>query len=434
MNDPHFSPDDPRLTAYALGEIEEADRAAVEAALAANPTLRVNVDEIRATAAQLTAALAAEPMTETGSANEEREPFQTEQRLRVKPSFWAKLLRLPQSYYLIGTLSAAAFAVLVWRNQPEAHVPMAQKKYLAVTLPPAGEASNGNAVEEKAASPGGAAGSMAPAAVVVLPAVADEKQRVEDRTDAASPPMLAMSEPLAKEAKDGAALPEGAAANAPMKTEAAVVPSDELAASAVTATSRRTLAGAAADKSAEVKNKADDNEVVRLDAFTVATSHDGKAAAEKWLCRRTVARTQHRVVRLSTRQRVYRGCNRAVVDLLDRRRHGELRERQAFSAQRPPAAARCGAHRRAGELFPVPLRAADGRHAVCRLARSRLSAVGADASARAHRPERARGLERDAAGGEPGFPAGCFRLDERAQQAPAGEGIAAAARESPAAR
>ena len=61
MNDFRLLPDDPRLTAYALGELSGAERAAVEAALHENPALRLVVDEIRATAEQIESALAGEP-------------------------------------------------------------------------------------------------------------------------------------------------------------------------------------------------------------------------------------------------------------------------------------------------------------------------------------------------------------------------------------
>lgn len=54
---PALLPDDPRLTAYALDALDAADRAAVEAALAADPALRALVDETRAAAATLSAAL-----------------------------------------------------------------------------------------------------------------------------------------------------------------------------------------------------------------------------------------------------------------------------------------------------------------------------------------------------------------------------------------
>ncbi|MBL9088831.1 MAG: VWA domain-containing protein [Planctomycetia bacterium] len=52
-----MGPDDPRLTAYALDALDAADRAAVEAALAADLALRALVDETRAAAATLSAAL-----------------------------------------------------------------------------------------------------------------------------------------------------------------------------------------------------------------------------------------------------------------------------------------------------------------------------------------------------------------------------------------
>ena len=53
--------DDPRLTAYALGELEGDEAAAVAAAVAADPTLAAEVDAVRAFGAGLAAELAAEP-------------------------------------------------------------------------------------------------------------------------------------------------------------------------------------------------------------------------------------------------------------------------------------------------------------------------------------------------------------------------------------
>lgn len=57
-----LSPDDPRLTAFALGELEGEDRAAVAAAVAEHPELQELVQEIRRAADDLTAALASEPL------------------------------------------------------------------------------------------------------------------------------------------------------------------------------------------------------------------------------------------------------------------------------------------------------------------------------------------------------------------------------------
>ena len=50
-----------QLTAYALGELEGAERAAVEARLLSDPAAREEVDAARATARLLTAELAGEP-------------------------------------------------------------------------------------------------------------------------------------------------------------------------------------------------------------------------------------------------------------------------------------------------------------------------------------------------------------------------------------
>lgn len=59
-----LSPDDPRLTAFALGELEGEERAWIAAAVTQRPELQSAVDEIRRAADELTAALAAEPLPE----------------------------------------------------------------------------------------------------------------------------------------------------------------------------------------------------------------------------------------------------------------------------------------------------------------------------------------------------------------------------------
>ena len=58
-----LTPDDPKLTAYALGELDAGERAAVEAALARSPECRRAVAEIRALGTELTTALAADTAT-----------------------------------------------------------------------------------------------------------------------------------------------------------------------------------------------------------------------------------------------------------------------------------------------------------------------------------------------------------------------------------
>jgi hypothetical protein len=59
-----ISPDDPRITAFALGELEGDEHALIAAAVAQRPELQSAVDEIRRAADELTAALASEPLPE----------------------------------------------------------------------------------------------------------------------------------------------------------------------------------------------------------------------------------------------------------------------------------------------------------------------------------------------------------------------------------
>ena len=60
MNKSRIPPDDPRLTAYALGELEGGELAEVEAALRADPAAQSAVAEIRIAAGLLTDALVGE--------------------------------------------------------------------------------------------------------------------------------------------------------------------------------------------------------------------------------------------------------------------------------------------------------------------------------------------------------------------------------------
>jgi Ca-activated chloride channel homolog len=113
MNESKLLPDDPKLTAYALGELDGAERAAVEAAVGADPALRAAVDDIRALAAQLETALAQEPAPEL-SDDAVALPASLAAVRAAKPAAApAKLLRFPQLYYVVGGLAAACFAVLL---------------------------------------------------------------------------------------------------------------------------------------------------------------------------------------------------------------------------------------------------------------------------------------------------------------------------------
>ena len=158
-----FSPDDPRLTAYALGELEGAELAAVEAALHEDAALRAAVEEIRATVAQLEGALATEALP---AAPELKRP---EAVAKAKPR-GGVLLRFPQAYFVVSGLAAACFVVFVIVRDPgERPAPAAvtERKVVTVVNFPAAEA----AVMEAPAPTATLAGPEvpAPAVVAVIP-------------------------------------------------------------------------------------------------------------------------------------------------------------------------------------------------------------------------------------------------------------------------
>ncbi|HTX65141.1 MAG TPA: von Willebrand factor type A domain-containing protein [Opitutaceae bacterium] len=136
-----LNPDDPRLTAYALGELEGDEAAQVAAAIAADPALQAAVAEIRATAGQLAEALEAEPLPEPAPVVH-RAVYHT-----VRP---ARVFRLP--YFALAGLAAAAcltfiVALRVWPTR-EAE---AKKQTLALT----GQAEARQASAPAATAPAG---------------------------------------------------------------------------------------------------------------------------------------------------------------------------------------------------------------------------------------------------------------------------------------
>ena len=105
---------DPRLTAYALGELEGEELARVAAAVGADPALQAAVDEVRDTAARLMAALEAEPLPLPAP------PLRVEPYHTVRP---ARIFRWP--YWGVAALGAAACLalVLIVRETPRARRP-----------------------------------------------------------------------------------------------------------------------------------------------------------------------------------------------------------------------------------------------------------------------------------------------------------------------
>ena len=64
MTNPAFNPEDPRLTAFVLGEIDDSDRAEIEQLLETSPEAQAAVKEIEETIGVLKVSLASEPVPE----------------------------------------------------------------------------------------------------------------------------------------------------------------------------------------------------------------------------------------------------------------------------------------------------------------------------------------------------------------------------------
>ncbi|MBL9214324.1 MAG: von Willebrand factor type A domain-containing protein [Opitutaceae bacterium] len=103
MKQQTLSPDDPRLTAYACGEMDPAEQAAFAQLLEGDPEARRTVTEIRALGATLAEALQHEPEPAPQSA---------------RPARRGSLLRFPQLYFIVSGLAAACFAVVfvIWQQ------------------------------------------------------------------------------------------------------------------------------------------------------------------------------------------------------------------------------------------------------------------------------------------------------------------------------
>jgi len=178
MNPNQISPDDPRLTLYALGEMEAPEQASFEKLLAQDAAARQVVAEIRAMAGIVTAALEQEPV-----------------EAAAKPA--GKILRFPQAYFMISGLAAACFAVVfvVWQNRQPAwqgkqliEVPLSAANELA-------ESKDGSVARAQPAAPtpavtiGRAETNAAPVPVeqvVALGAAAMAESRAKTAVEAAS--------------------------------------------------------------------------------------------------------------------------------------------------------------------------------------------------------------------------------------------------------
>ena len=119
MNSAHLSPDDPRLSAYAFGELAGEEHAMIAAAVQADPALAAEVHRLRTFAAELHRALAEEPVESTpvsAGTGAAKGPKAATRAPAEAPR--AQVVRVPYVYW-VGTAAAAVLALALWlQNLP----------------------------------------------------------------------------------------------------------------------------------------------------------------------------------------------------------------------------------------------------------------------------------------------------------------------------
>ncbi len=201
MNESRFLPDDPRLTAYALGELEGEARAAVEAALQHDPAARAVVEQTRRFAAQVAMALANEPDIDATDLESLRAPLPSTREPEFKsakmPQYeerGPKFLRFPQLYFVVGGLAAASFALMFALRGSKPLGSSYQQITLtpssspvAVASPKTATAETSQAIAKLANRPAETTNPMAPGETATAPrAVASDGRPLRSETTVAS--------------------------------------------------------------------------------------------------------------------------------------------------------------------------------------------------------------------------------------------------------
>jgi Ca-activated chloride channel family protein len=165
--------DDPKLTAYALGELDKSERAAIEAELEKSTELRRAVEEIRATALMLEKKLVAEELPGLAFAQQRK----IENRLRKSATgsrqFSWRIL-------FFGGLGAAAACLIAAMILPGLLDSKPKPQHLALNTPPTSPQKPQPPVRETEASVDMVVKStlVAPAAITPLP-TAPTSQKIE---------------------------------------------------------------------------------------------------------------------------------------------------------------------------------------------------------------------------------------------------------------
>jgi Ca-activated chloride channel family protein len=173
-----FDPDDPRLTAYVLDELDHEERAAVESMLAESPKCRLAIEEIRLAAAWLSQQLHEEQEAHAKTAGANLFPVATvPASLAIERKSWwlrnGRTLGALAAILLVGMTGLAGLSVLrvqrVQRNEADATIALhdgAEQRPITtsegLSLPAAREEAiarslDGAALAPPAAAPAGAA-------------------------------------------------------------------------------------------------------------------------------------------------------------------------------------------------------------------------------------------------------------------------------------
>lgn len=283
MNESRFSPDDPRLTAYALGELEGEARAAVEAVLQHDPAARAVVEQTRRFAEQMTIALANEPDVDTTGLAPAREPVMPEFKSAKMPEYeerGPKFLRFPQLYFVVGGLAAASFALMVALRAPNAPASADQQIALqpssssvGVTSPKPPAAEAGEAIAKAATHSAETTSSM-----TLAGADAPPRALANDGHPLGSDATVASAEnPASKDTEPASSAPSPAVGSA-TKPAAAPASARGIASDATPARTDHTgspsgeLAHPLAEGLANASRSADEALVIKVPPFLFATA------------------------------------------------------------------------------------------------------------------------------------------------------------------
>jgi Ca-activated chloride channel family protein len=123
MSTKTISPDDPRLTAYALGEMSDGERAAFERELAHDPAAQQAIADIRGLGGQLEAALATEPVPATNATPDrpmaEAAIVAGPDPRKLDGGLVVRRFRSTQWFYLASGLAAAGLVAVIAVKGPD---------------------------------------------------------------------------------------------------------------------------------------------------------------------------------------------------------------------------------------------------------------------------------------------------------------------------